>query len=141
MADLEKRPAPDPRVLWLIWGAFLAAPLVYLLVAWLTTSGQESRPVEMVLVAVLAMAAVGTIVAGYVAPRFVQARLLEQPGDQPQAGAYQNAMIVQWACFEAVAIYGFVLTFLAMDTLYVLVGAVVAVAFLASARPQSARVR
>ena len=129
--------APSPRILKVIWIAFMAAIVFYLVVAWKLTSVTEALTMPMGLAAAMALAAVGTVVAGFVLPPIVarqQAAAATEP--LPPLAIYQTAMIVRWACFEAVAIYGFVLTIASRQYLPIAVGAVLALALLASSPPR-----
>lgn len=121
----------------LIHVAFMAAAVFYVVIGSVLARQAEAVPLNQVLVLALAMAAVGCIVAGYLAPRAYWRQTARDPRRSP--AAYQTGMIIAWACFEAVAIYGLVLTIMSGQKLPVLIGAVVALAFLASARPQLPR--
>jgi hypothetical protein len=126
-----------PTTLRNIWFAFMLAPVVYVVLSWFVTREQAGRALPMPLTAVLALAAVATVVVGYVLPDLVARR---RRGDGAGAGTpldiYQTAMIVRWACFEAVAIYGFVLAIVSLQMLPALVGSVIALALIASSRPR-----
>lgn len=123
-----------PLTLRIIHAAFMAAAVFYVVIGYVLARQAETVPLNQVLVMALAVAAVGSIVAGYVAPR---AYWRQVAGDERGSlAAYQTGMIIAWACFEAVAIYGLVLTIMSGQELPVLIGAVVSLAFLASARPQ-----
>lgn len=125
--------------LLVIWGAFLAATVIYVVVGWLMCRDLTAQPLPLAVVAGLSAMAVGTIALGYILPPRQLAKL--SGDDLTEASvlpAYQTAMIIRWACFEAVAIYGLVLTIIGCQVLPVVVGAVISAALLASARPDLA---
>jgi hypothetical protein len=136
----ESSGTTSAATLRLIWIAFLAAPVVYVVLSSFVVRGGEALPLPMPLTAVLALAAAATAVAGHVVPDLV-AR--QRRGDATRSVSpldlYQTAMIVRWACFEAIAIYGFVLAIASRQLVTVVVGAMVSVALIAGSRPQPDR--
>ena len=122
--------------------AFMAATVIYVAVGYTLGKDAEQVPFPRLITMALIAAAVGTIVAGFAIPRIYWGRVAAGRVTDVEPGslaAYQTGMIIGWACFEATAIYGLVLTIMTGQWLAVLVGAVVSLAFLASARPQPPR--
>ena len=123
----------------LIWLAFLAAPVVYGVVAGVAIAAQPDRPWPMPLTAIFALLALVSAVAGFFWPGFVQRHgISSRPRTGPDPDPYRTAMITRWACFEAVAIYGVVLSFVSAQLLPTVVGAVVALALIAASPPRPA---
>lgn len=125
------------KTLRIIWTAFLVAPVVYGVLGWILTSQHEAGPLPMPMTAVFAAVAVASAVAGYILPAFVaRRRLAEEGGNVSDLDAYQTAMIVRWTCFEAISLYGFVLSFMCYQFPPTLMGVVVSLALIGTSRPQ-----
>ena len=119
--------------------AFVAAALIYILIAYVVASDADPQPLPMPLTAILAAAAAASIAAGYILPRRFWARVEagEVTGVRPGAlAAYQTGSIMAWACFEAPAILGLVLAIISGQWIPALVGSVVSLVFLVTTRPQ-----
>ena len=133
------------RTIRSMWFAFLAAPVVYVVVAAVAAQNIEPRPFPQPLTAILVMAALSSVVAGNaVSGRMLAA--MQKPGvaldpqlTEDQLAAYQTAMIVRWACFEAASVMGLVLVFLSGQLLAVVIGSGVSLALIASSRPDPKR--
>jgi hypothetical protein len=116
----------------------MAAPVVYVVVGYLVARTKPAAALPLPVVAVLTIAALGTVALAYILPRrqWARARELRNRDRDAALGVYQNAMVIHWCCLEAVAIYGLVLTILNANWLLALAGSVLALALLASARPR-----
>ncbi len=127
----------SPRTIYFIWIAFLIAPVFYTVMSWFANSSKEALALPMPMTAAFVMAAVASIIAGYVLPGIVARQQMAEKGDDlPPLAIYQTSMIVRWACFESVAIYGFVLSIVSCQFLTTVVGAVLAIALIAGSRPR-----
>jgi len=128
---------PQLRTLQLIWLAFMGAAVIYAVIGGMLA--RQAAPGELAgpVVAAFAVAAMASAAAGFALPPRMLARVR---GHDLSLGEviprYQSAMVVGWACFEAVALLGLVLTLLTGEVLPVLSGAAVSVALLLAGRPR-----
>ncbi len=160
--DLRDLVAGYQRRLGVVWGAFVAATILYAaLGAFLArqvpgtlAAGVTSLPI-VVGIATCGLAIAG---AGAAAGRRLLAHALQGgnirgtalPPPRPlnrdltederflvsRLPAYQSVMIITWASYEAAAVVGLVLTILMRDVVPALLGSAVALVLLASNRPQ-----
>jgi len=132
------QPQASLRTLWVLYFAFTGAAVIYAVIGKILADGAVDVPFPLPVTAALIVAAAGTLVAAYIIPRGTWAKAASQRMKDPRdaLASYQTAMIMHWACLEAVAIYGLVLTVMTGQWLPSLVGTVVSLAFLATARPR-----
>lgn len=131
----------DDAVLRSIWFGFLAAPVVYVLIAWLAVRDLAPtaypRSMDILFVAV----AVGAVALGRVLP----ARMLAAGGASGATTAggrrdrRRTALIVRWACDEVPAVLGLALAFLGARLLPAVAGAAIALILIRASRPVAAR--
>ncbi|MEZ4386748.1 MAG: hypothetical protein R3D98_04095 [Candidatus Krumholzibacteriia bacterium] len=140
MQDVERK--PSATTLKVIHLAFMAATVVYVAVGYVAVPTVVPPAASHLITVALSVAAVAAIAAGYLVPRAYWRQVADGrvPGTEPGTlAAYQTGMIITWASFESVAVIGLVLAMITGTWLTALAGSVVALAFLASARPQPPR--
>lgn len=154
--------APKARVLNAIWFAFLAAPFLYVVVAWVVTRTPRTgggAPVAL-LSAVFVAIAVVVVAVSFAYPRRALAderlkSMLRGPfGAAPPAGAgdlepveqrlvmlfphYQTTLIVSLALRESLAVFGLVLAIVSGEFTAIVPWAVVAVGLVTTQPPRVA---
>jgi hypothetical protein len=129
---VQDKPAVTLGALRVIWIVFTIAPLAYVGIGLVVAVPQPDLPLPMPLTAFLALAALGAVLVGMMLPTYL-ARAAG--GDAGTDDLYRNAMITRWACFESVSIFGLVLAIITGQSMPLVVGAVLSVALIASARP------
>lgn len=143
--EFQSAAAPMLRTMRVIWGAFVAAAIIYCGLAYYVTSNrtQVLEP-PAILVMVLTVMAVVTLFGSFVVPRFMLTRkrleaaqsytggikfpdparvsnLPEQERKLPGILAlYQTTMIVSMAMVEAASIYGLILVILGKPWVFML---------------------
>jgi len=134
---MEKNQKPASRTtLKIIYAAMLGAPVFYAFVGKIISTAAEKTPLPMPITAVLALMAVGSVTMAYILPRAKWTAAAQRGRPEQEAlEDYQSAMVIHWACFESVSVFGFVLGVISGQWLAVVVGAAVSLAFLATARP------
>ncbi len=159
--DFRDLVASQQRRLTVVWGAFVAATVLYTALgvvlsrqAMGPTAGLSSLPI-VVGIATCGLAVAG---AGAAAGRKLLTHALQGgnirgttlPPPRPlgreltederflisRLPAYQSVMIITWASYEAAAVVGLVLTILRRDFVPAVLGSAVALVLLASNRPQ-----
>lgn len=99
------------RTLWILWGAFLSAPIVYLVAGFLISSGRGSAyvtPAQVMSLRPIFYALGGVFL---LAAFLIRSRLMARAYAEPYAAmmGVQAAFVAGWAIAEAVAILGLVL--------------------------------
>lgn len=159
--QLREQLAKTARPTLIIWGAFMAATLVYVAMAWMVSRSRPQLPeLPAFLPSLLALAALAALAGGVCCRRFLftDAQLLKAPESPPATspstiavpeGAaprerrlfavlafVQTRYVITWACFEAVAVIGLVAVLAGQPALTVVPFAAVALAAIALSRPR-----
>lgn len=166
-SDFKALIAPRARALFVLWGAIMLAPVMYLVVAWFLygqaegpgAAGKTDLPwnqIGMGLLVLLGIAATyyqrvalgskrleAIVEASPVAPGGKDQDLFSKlpPAEQRLLNLwqhYQTTMIVVWAILETIAVVGLVLTILQRDFLVIIPFALAAVILMVLKRPRPA---
>lgn len=165
--DFKALIAPRARALFVIWGAIMLAPLMYVVVAWFLFGQTEGQgmgaetdlpwtQIGMGLLVLLGIAATyyqrvalgsgrlkAIVEAPPVAPGGKDQDLFEKLPSAEQRllnlwQHYQTTMIVVWAILEAIAVVGLVLTILQRDFRVIIPFALAAIILMVLKRPRPA---
>ena len=115
MDERELEVARMTRTIWIIWGAFLTAGVLYLAVGYLITQGRRSAPLAepeyLNDLRTIFYALAGILLLGGF---WLRRRLMNRAHSEPTAALIgaQAAMVVGWALSETVAILGLALVLL-----------------------------
>jgi hypothetical protein len=158
--ELQRLMARQNRVITIIWAAFMIAPLLYANIAYRVVivgsqAGTNTMP-GIVPYAIVVVGLVGSIVTfllsqnlrgralrgesiGQTTPPPAAPQVVLGPDERyvvERTQAYQVVMIVRWAGFEALAVYGLVITIMTRFFPSVVIGGVIAISLILINRPQ-----